>query len=182
MIDDFELIVHKFNDREDRHIYLLGDVHLGAKECLETEFAKFLQMVKDDYAGYLILLGDLLNNGVKSSVTNVYDEVLMPGNAKRQMIEYLEPVSDKILCAVTGNHERRTLREDDMDITYDIMSQLGIEERCRRNIAFLKLQFGKPRSSRETNPQYMFACTHGAGGGALPGGVINRNQRFADAF
>ena len=28
----------------------------------------------------------------------------------------------------------------------------------------------------------MFACTHGAGGGALPGGVINRNQRFADAF
>lgn len=182
MIDDFELIVHKFNDREDRHIYLLGDVHLGAKECLEAEFAKFLQMVKDDYAGYLILLGDLLNNGVKSSVTNVYDEVLMPGNAKRQMIEYLEPVSDKILCAVTGNHERRTLREDDMDITYDIMSQLGIEERCRRNIAFLKLQFGNPRSSRETNPQYMFACTHGAGGGALPGGVINRNQRFADAF
>lgn len=68
MIDDFELIVHKFNDREDRHIYLLGDVHLGAKECLETEFAKFLQTVKDDYAGYLILLGDLLNNGVKSSV------------------------------------------------------------------------------------------------------------------
>lgn len=111
MIDDFELIVHKFNDREDRHIYLLGDVHLGAKECLEAEFAKFLQTVKDDYAGYLILLGDLLNNGVKSSVTNVYDEVLMPGNAKRQMIEYLEPVSDKILCAVTGNHERRTLRE-----------------------------------------------------------------------
>lgn len=42
MIDDFELIVHKFNDREDRHIYLLGDVHLGAKECLEAEFAKFL--------------------------------------------------------------------------------------------------------------------------------------------
>lgn len=141
MIDDFELIVHKFNDRKDRHIYLLGDVHLGAKECLEDEFAKFLQMVKSDDAGYLILLGDLLNNGVKSSVTNVYDEVLMPGNAKRQMIEYLEPVSDKILCAVTGNHERRTLREDDIDITYDIMSQLGIEERCRRNIAFLKLQF-----------------------------------------
>lgn len=125
---------------------MLGDVHLGAKECLEAEFAKFLQMVKDDYAGYLILLGDLLNNGVKSSVTNVYDEVLMP-----------------------GNHERRTLREDDMDITYDIMSQLGIEERCRRNIAFLKLQFGNPRSSRETNPQYMFACTHGAGGGTHPG-------------
>lgn len=176
MIDDFELIVRKFDDREDRHIYLLGDVHLGAKECLETDFAKFLQMAKDDESGYLILLGDLLNNGVKSSVTNVYDEVLMPGHAKQQMIEYLAPVRDKILCAVTGNHERRTLREDDMDITYDIMSQLGIEERCRRNIAFLKLQFGNPRSSRETNPQYVFACTHGAGG------VLNRNQRFADAL
>lgn len=46
MIDDFELIVHKFNDREDRHIYLLGDVHLGAKECLENEFAKFCRWSK----------------------------------------------------------------------------------------------------------------------------------------
>ena len=40
------------------------------------------------------------------------------------------------------------------------------------------MQFGKQNGDGIKNPTYCFVVTHGAGGGMLTGGSVNRNERF----
>ena len=179
MLPDFELIVHKFPERKDITIVPIADVHLGARECMEQEFIKYIDSVKDRNDLRFVLCGDLLNNGIKSSVSSVYDEVYRPSEAKRMMAKILEPIRDRILCAVRGNHEARSSRETDDCPVYDIMAKLDLEELYRENMAFLKLQFGDRTFAGKQRPTYTIAVSHGSGGGTLVGSGINKNTRFA---
>lgn len=177
-LPDFEIIQHQFKANDDITVIPIADVHLGAAEQMEEAWMSFLKMVEKTPNVYLTLGGDLLNNGLKSSVTNVYHERYMPSDAKKMMAKMLEPVSDRILCAVGGNHERRSIRESDDDPTYDIMAKLNIEHLYRENMAFVKIRMGNADASGDRNPTYMLVVTHGAGGGALTGGAVNKGERF----
>lgn len=176
------MVTHKF-PRKDISIYAVADVHLGAKECMEQEFMKFIKKVEEMPDTYLILVGDLLNNATKSSVSNCFDDVYRPSEQKKMMAEILRPVKDRILCAIPGNHEDRSGKDVDDDPMYDIMAKLDIEDRYRRNRAIVKLQFGDNRNSHGSrNPTYVFAVVHGSGGGQLTGSGVNKAERYAYTF
>lgn len=178
MLSDFHLIQHHIKGNQDVHIYPIADVHYGSAEHMTREWELFCQNVLNDKRGYIILGGDLLNNGVKTSVSNVYEETMRPREAKRIMCDMLEPIKSRILCAVSGNHERRNKDVDD-DPTYDIMCKLDLEHLYRENMAFVKIQMGNIEQSGNKNPTYVFTVTHGAGGGILTGGSVNRSERYA---
>lgn len=180
MLNDLDLISRDFP--KDIKIYPVADVHLGAMEHAETEWAAFLKKVEAEDA-YLILAGDLLNNGLRScKFVNPFDEAIRPRDAKRRMVEYLKPVKDRILCVVSGNHERRTYRDDDQDLTYDICSKLDVEELYRENIAYMHLGVGVRKGRKDANNVYTFAVTHGAGGGIYTGAAVNRDERFGNVI
>lgn len=175
---DMELINYTFP--QGIKIAPIGDVHLGALEHSKADWENFLKSVEEDDL-HLILVGDLLNNSTRGvKFANPFEEVMRPREAKRKMVEYLEPIKHRILCAVTGNHEERTSRESDQDLTYDICSKLDIEDVYRENVAFMVIRCGERREGDHTKPKltYTFCITHGAFGGALTGGMINRNERF----
>jgi hypothetical protein len=99
------------------------------------------------------------------------------------MVEFLKPIKDRILCAVSGNHEARSLKDDDIDLTYDIMAKLDIEDVYRPNMCFMKVSLGKRSYAPKTPLQsYTFAVTHGAGGGIYTGATVNRNERFGNVI
>lgn len=180
MLNDFEMIIHKFPN-EDITIYPIADVHLGSQECMEQEFIKFINMVKETPNVYLVLGGDLIDNGVRNGLTNVFRATMPPSQQKREMANILAPVRDKILCAVSGNHERRSGKDVDDDPTYDIFCKLDKEEIYRENMAFMKLQFGNTKNNGAFNPTYTLVVTHGAGGGQLTSGAVLRGERFGYA-
>lgn len=154
-------------------------MHLGAKECMEQEFISFIKTVSETPNVYLVLAGDLINNATRSSVSNVFEDIYRPSDQKKMMAQILEPVKDRILCGVPGNHEARSGKDADDDPTYDIMCKMDIEDRYRENIAFLRIQMGDNRRGHgSTNPTYTIAVTHGSGGGIYTGGAVNRNERF----
>lgn len=177
MLPDFEMIIHHFPSNEDITIIPIADVHLGARECMEQEFMAFIGTVAEQPNTYLILGGDLISNGLRNSLTNVYEEQYRPSEQKKIMAKILEPVRDKILCSVTGNHERRSARDSDDDPCYDIMCKLDIEDRHRESMAFLKLQFGDVKADGLRNPTYNLCVTHGHGGGAYTSGAVLRGER-----
>lgn len=181
MINDYVMIQRHFPKNDDLRVYFICDVHYGAEEHMDAAWGEFLANVQKDPNAYLILGGDLLNNGTKTSVSNCYRETVRPMQAKREMAEMLKPLKGRILCAVSGNHERRNKDVDD-DPMYDIMAKLDLEDIYRENMAFLKINIGKIEGSGDRNPTYTLVVTHGAGGGALSGGVINRNERFGYAI
>lgn len=178
MLPDFEIIQRRFKDNPDIQIVPISDVHLGAREFSEERWIKFIETVKDTPNMYIILGGDLINNSTRNSVSNIFDERMRPSDQKKLMVNYLVPIRDRILCSVTGNHERRSGKDADDDPCYDIMAKLDLEHLHRENIAFLKIQMGRARACGTRNPTYTIAVTHGSGGGILSGAAINRNERF----
>ena len=178
MQKDFEMVTHQFN--ESITVFPVSDVHFGALEHMHEEWLDFCKMVEQLPNTYIILGGDLVNNNVRTcGFINPYDELVRPREQKKRMVEFLEPIKDRILCAVGGNHEARSIRDDDIDITYDIMAKLDIEDLYRPNMAFMKLSLGH-RKDNTPIQSYTFAVTHGAGGGIYTGATVNRNERFGN--
>lgn len=96
MHDDFAVIRHAL-PREYTHtnIYDMADAHIGAKESSLATLRAWVQRVLDDPYGYVIIAGDMINNGIRDSKTNVYEEVMPPRQQKRVCIEIFKPLADK---------------------------------------------------------------------------------------
>ena len=182
MLSDFEMIIHKFPERQDITIIPISDVHLGSAECMEQEFIEFVNKVKETPNVYLILGGDLIDNGTRNGLTNVFRATMPPSQQKREMANILAPVADRILCAVSGNHERRSGKDVDDDPVYDIMAKIDREEIYRENMAFVKIQIGNVNGDGKSNPTYMLVVTHGSGGEQLTSGAVLRGERFSYAI
>lgn len=180
MLSDLTMISHKFPG--DIIIYPIADVHLGAAEHNAEAWAAMTREILKQPNAYMVLNGDLLNNCTRSSVSNIFEETMRPRDAKRLMVQMLEPLRDRILCITTGNHERRSMKDADDDPTYDIACKLDLEDVYRQNIAFLALRLGSRGgldAEKATNV-YTLAVTHGAGGGIYTGAAVNRNERFGN--
>lgn len=181
-MDDLKLITHTIASPQIT-VIPVSDVHLGAIEHCKKEWSKFCDMIKNTPDTYITLGGDLINNSIRTSVANPFDEVMRPKDQKKRMVEYLEPIRDRILCAVSGNHEARSMKDADTDITYDIMAKLDLEDLYRENAAFVKLSLGQRYDgSKKANTTFILCVTHGAGGGIYTGATVNRNERFANVI
>lgn len=178
---DSDILWYDFGqETKQATIIPLADVHLGAEGSAWQQFYELVKQIAKEPDTYVTLQGDLIDNGLKNSVTNVYRQTMRPYEQKREMAKALEPIRDKILCIIPGNHERRSKKEADASPTYDIASKLDLEDRYREAIAFLRVGLGKRTSGkvRDNKPHvYFIGCVHGAGGGALPGAGINRAER-----
>ena len=82
----------------------ISDMHIGDGNCNIEAIKKVIEEIKDSSNTFTILNGDLINNGVKNSVSNVYDEKLTPMEQIVKLCDLLEPIKDKILVIHPGNH------------------------------------------------------------------------------
>lgn len=181
MLSDFEMIVHRLEGNEDITIIPVSDVHLGAREHLRKEWDAFVTSVLDKPRTYLVLGGDLMNNATKTSVSNVFEEVMRPSEAKRQLVTALTPLRERILCGLPGNHERRN-RDVDDDPMYDIMCKLDLEHLYRENMAFVKVGIGSKEGWGKRNPTYTFCVAHGHGSSIYTTAAATKAERFGMAI
>lgn len=184
MLDNLELIKIEFPERKDITVYPLGDVHLGSFCCQEEKFAKLVARIASEENSYVFLIGDMIDNATKAAKVGVpWDNRIRPSEAKRLMANYLEPIKDKVLGCISGNHEARNKDVDD-DPMYDICCKLDIEERYRPSLAFVYLRFGDvggKKGNTKMHPAYNVCLTHGAGSSIYVGGSAARGERFISA-
>lgn len=156
----------------------LSDFHIGDSLCNLKQIKQVLEEIKASDNTFIILNGDLMNNGVKSSVSNIYDEVLSPMDQILKLCELLEPIKDRILVMHPGNHENRTYKEDGVDIIKLVAKQLGIEDRYSAGWWYLYLTLGMGNKGRPI--MYTITGVHGYGGGRKNGGKINNLVEMSD--
>ena len=159
MLDDFQLIKDEFIELEHLNIYPLGDVHIGSKEFDLDLFLKWREIIEKDPNGFVMIIGDMMNMGLRNSKSNVYEEELSPMKQKELCYELLLPIKDKIIAGCSGNHEYRTVKEVGTNPLYDVFCRLRIEERYRENACFIKLNVGKCGKNPNT---YGLVLTHGS--------------------
>ena len=178
----FKVTTKHFAGNDDITLIPVADVHLGALECHMKEWFKFCKWLEEQPNTYIITIGDLLDNATKNSLGNGFEAVMRPREAKKKMVECLEPIKHKILLATGGNHERRTDRDVDQDLTYDIFSKLDLEDIYSENIGFLKIRIGELNGNGKLNPTYTFAITHGNGSSIYVGSSASKAERFGMAI
>lgn len=157
-------------------IHPLADLHIGDAMCNYKDILAELEYIKKTPNCYCILDGDLMDTAIKSSIGDTYGANLQPMEQLRHCVELFEPIKDKILAVTGGNHENRVYKQDGIDLTALMCSQLGIAERYTSTTAMVFIRFGHD-SGHNRKVCYTLYMTHGTGGGRKEGGKI---QRLAD--
>ena len=158
----------------------ISDTHIGDKTSNVKAFKEALDRVKNESNTYTILNGDLCNIALKNSKSDVYSDDFTPMEQVLQLINYLEPIKDKILVISSGNHEERIKKDTNIDILWLVAKQLGIEQVYSPSWWYLYLSFGM--TSRKRPMLYTITGYHGSGGGTTSGGKINKVKRMGQVI
>lgn len=155
----------------------ISDVHIGDKTANIKAFKEVLDRIKNEPNTYTILNGDLCNIALKTSKSDIFSDELTPMQQVLQVINFLEPIKDKILVMSNGNHEDRITRDTNIDILYLVAKQLHIEQVYSNSWWYLYLTFGNTNKGRPA--LYTISGFHGFGGGSTTGGKANKVKKMS---
>ena len=153
----------------------MADLHIG-DNCSDFKLImERIEYIENTPNAYCILGGDLMDTAIASSIGDTYGANLQPMEQLKQCVKIFEPIKDKILAVLPGNHENRVYKSDGLDMTELMCAQLGIVKKYSPTTALLFIRFGKQSSNRHGRPVlYTLYVTHGSGGGRREGGKVNR--------
>lgn len=162
------------NELEFVNIYPLADLHIGSKFFKRKILELHLNTIKNDPNGLLILNGDLVNNSIKTSIGDIYEETMNPEEQIDLLVELFEPLKDKIIGVIGGNHEVRTYKQTGISILKNFCYRLGLID-VYSNVSNLTfLSFGKSRDRDNVKNTFTIYNSHGRGGGKMIGSKANR--------
>ena len=176
-----KMIKHKLDHDDGILVYGLSDLHIGSAEFEEGLFNQFVRSILKEKNRYCVVVGDIIDNGTKNSVTGPYGSTMSPKHQRQYAADLLYPLRDRILGIVAGNHERRSTKETDTDPAELIAERLDLAEIYRPGTAFISVDLGKRQDSNKRPPKYCIAITHGSSGGQLIGAGLNKADQFAIA-
>jgi predicted MPP superfamily phosphohydrolase len=156
-------------------IHPMADLHIGDSMCDFKDIMERIEYIRTTPNAYCILGGDLMDTAIASSIGDTYGANLQPMEQLKQCAKIFEPIKDKILAVLPGNHENRVYKSDGLDMTEIMCSQLGIANRYSPTTALLFIRFGTQGGKNHHRKQlYTAYVTHGSGGGRREGGKVNR--------
>lgn len=164
-------------DFEKITIIPISDVHIGDKQADLKAFRDTIERIKNGPNTFTILNGDLCNIALKNSKSDVYSEDMTPMEQVLKVIEFLEPIRDKILVMSNGNHEERITRETSIDVLQLVAKQLKIEQIYSPSWWYLYLSFGE--SNKHKPVLYTITGYHGAGSSQTTGAKANRVKKMS---
>lgn len=172
----------ELGDHDEAHILVMGDLHVGDSHAdldMIREAVEWLQGAENRYA---FLVGDLINAGIRDSVSDVYSEAMTVGDSIDWLVKILSPVNKKILGVVSGNHDHRVYKQVGLDVCAVIAARAELPYSMGQ--AFLNLRVGwwehLSRNQRPSPVCYAAYLTHGFGGGRMVGGKANNLMRLGD--
>lgn len=161
-------------DFEQIEIHPMSDLHIGDSMCDFKLIQERIEHIKSTPNAYCILDGDLMDTAICSSIGDTYGANLQPMEQLKLCVKIFEPIKEKILAVLPGNHENRVYKSDGLDMTELMCAQLGIPEKYSPTTALLFIRFGRQKQNHNRPLFYTAYVTHGSGGGRKEGGKINR--------
>jgi hypothetical protein len=149
-------------------LYPLGDFHYGSRQCDVGFIKHVVKLIADDPNGYWFGMGDMMENAIIGSKSDVYLQVMPPKEQMEAIVELLKPIAKKGLFAIAGNHEQRSMRVVGLVPEQYICIQLGIPFMGYSCMGTIKLK------SSHSPRTFSFYAHHNTGGGYTPGGKVNR--------
>lgn len=147
-------------DFQEIQIKLLADLHIGDatfdEKLLDIEIKEILETPNM----FTILNGDLINNAIVGSPSDIYGEVYNPEEQLDILIKKFSPIKHKILGVSQGNHEFRTYRQTGIDVLKLFCVSLGIRDIYDAEGALLFVSFGKNKYREKIRHVVSIYFTH----------------------
>jgi hypothetical protein len=179
-------------DGHPLHLYPLGDIHLGAAACDIEDFRRTVSRIKSDpHALWLGMgdYGDLIMPSDPRWAMNSHDwkhlgfhngrpTVSNLGIEHRDLItRELDPIADKCIGLLYGNHEHAFSRYYFIDIARFLADRFKVPMLGYTALVRLEIEIKRgAKAHHETWPVTVFA-EHGATGGGTDGNAINTLQK-----
>lgn len=169
---------------------MIADTHLGSKHSDERTLRRIVSEIEGDDHAYWIGLGDYADyinlSDPRFDPRELAgwlfgaDELADIGRAESaHFVEIMEPVKDRCIALVSGNHEDSILRHSDHDVYARIIDGLRNGHELRLNHAgFVSWKFKRLQGSTWTLRIY---ASHGSGGGQSGGNVGNKLKALVDS-
>jgi len=163
---------HDLTAHESVEIINAGDLHAGDCYCNIDHIRSMAEWLSGAPNRYAIISGDVFNMATKGSVSLQLSEPNMPAkDARHLMARILEPVRDRILGVISGNHDDRLARDTGEDSVDALCCQIGVPYFPEGEM-FVRIKVGEYKHNH--NPiHYNGYVTHGSAGGRLPGSKAN---------
>lgn len=111
--------------RKKLQIYPLGDLHIGSKFFNEDFFNLWLKTFKGSKSEKIIYLqGDLIDLATKRLGNSAYEQIMSVDDQIEYILKILRPLKKYIKGSVSGNHEERSVKEFNLDVSKLIASEL----------------------------------------------------------
>ena len=179
----------------EAYIVPIGDIHIGDPQFTqeaEDKLRGYINWVKEHENARIILMGDIFNMATITSPSSTFRENERIVKRRQETgyecygevdyaSELFEPVKDKIITAIKGNHENRMKKLADYDPLAVFCKNLGIVYSDISAVVYAKV--GKPnRKERPSGSSFTYTiyAHHTTGGGGSAGSKINRVDKLRD--
>lgn len=128
---------------ETVEIYPIHDLHYG-NECFnERRLNALVDMILSASNRYVIFVGDLLENAIPRSKSDMFSQTCSPQQQKEFVTDMFVRLRERTIAITDGNHEtNRTLKAAGLYVLYDCASLAGIPERYRTAYAVVDIGVG----------------------------------------
>ncbi len=174
--------------RQYSQIYLvpLADLHIGCRDVALNVIQGYIGWIKEHENAYTILNGDLMNCATKDSTPELYDDLVTPDMAYKQLKALLEPIKSKILMITRGGHEEHIYRLSGHDYMAQLAYDLGdIPYKPDGGMVAIKLgsstlNFDRPNNKDGTHGTQVCVvyAVHGWGGARTIGAKVNKVEEL----
>ena len=189
------LVEYTFKPRDAKYeffLYVLGDLHIGASNCAEDKIRKLVKRIADNPNAFWIGGGDvpdavILNDSKRFDPSILPDWMLEHQGADNirknlqdmvraqegRVYELLDPIRDKCLGLIEGNHEYSIMKHHNRDLSRHMCEHFNCPDLT--DCAFIRFRF---HNGNKTSIVKMFV-SHGHGGGRSSGAEPNILYRLA---
>lgn len=161
--DEIPIICKLPRDIPYADIYFLHDIHFGSELFDERKWKAFKANIQNDDLAYICWIGDLMENAIPNSKSDVFSQTHSPAQQKEWAAEQLFDLRKKTLAVVAGNHEHnRTTKMCGLYPLYDVCMLAGVDERYRDTIAYLDIGVGSRKDQKNKQVHYFGQIQHKA--------------------
>jgi len=166
-------------------LYLFGDLHLGTIHCAEAEIREKVKEIKDTPNALWIGMGDYAEcitpkdyrwEPSQRSIPEWLKQDNIAEGLRKRVVSTLEPIKDKCVGLICGNHEDSFRRAQHDDIQQNICDDLGLPNLGYS--CFVHFSFRRGTESHLVKGHF----THGTGGARTESGKVNYLVRTMAAF
>lgn len=156
---------------EQIEIIPVGDVHIGSPNCNIKSFKGIINYIANTPNCYMIGMGDYAESILpKDKRFDPSQEFKIIDEYYQDILSILNPIKEKILCLLTGNHEYKLHTEGYGDLTLRLSRELRVP--YAGFSTFLRLE------TNETKKRIVIYAHHGWFAGRQRGSKINNLENL----